>query len=383
MEQIGINSNVFAGGKVFHIQTAGNPVGLSIQTEIFDAGRIVAVQRHKLDQGPGKVSHDRFKDILAEFHQEISWELELLFYMRDKIHNVKHPLSHYKLGALFLHKGLDEDAATEFRLAIEKNSQMAEAHNGLGLSFLKKGKYADAESSFRYALTIQPGYADMHHNLGLVLAKMGKFDESLKSFEAALQINPKYGAAQLGLSTTLLEHASVHRRNGGSEKSEKLEARALELIRLFVQESTDPADNRFFTYRRDKIVKHVQTGEMDLAVDVIKEIKEALQEPALDETVHGFYLKFLFGGAGKDEAVLNDYRHKLEKVASEKPEFADLRNSLGMVYLIQCRNLFIQAMNEFRKAYEINPNYKNAYKNFRLVQNDGREFLNLLRAILK
>ena len=58
-------------------------------------------------------------------------------------------------------------------------------------------------------------------------------------------------------------------------------------------------------------------------------------------------------------------------------------NNLGVIHLIQCRNLFLQALGEFRKALEINPDFEKAQKNKVLVENDGKEFLILLRAILK
>ena len=44
---------------------------------------------------------------------------------------------------------------------------------------------------------------------------------------------------------------------------------------------------------------------------------------------------------------------------------------------------FLQALSEFNKALEINPAFEKALKNKKLVENDGKEFLMLLRAILK
>jgi len=56
---------------------------------------------------------------------------------------------------------------------------------------------------------------------------------------------------------------------------------------------------------------------------------------------------------------------------------------VGIVHLIQCRNLFLKALNEFDHALEINPAFDKARKNKKLVENDGKEFLILLRAILR
>ena len=77
------------------------------------------------------------------------------------------------------------------------------------------------------------------------------------------------------------------------------------------------------------------------------------------------------------------YTDQLKQTVDKFPKYADLRNNLGIAYLIQCRNLFLNALEQFRYALEINPQYKKAKKNLKLAENDGKGFLILLRAILK
>jgi len=96
-----------------------------------------------------------------------------------------------------------------------------------------------------------------------------------------------------------------------------------------------------------------------------------------------FYLNFMFGGKGKDDKFVEDHIKRLQRAIDKYPEYADLRNDLGIAYLIQCRNMFLKGLNEFRNALEINPEYKRAEKNLKLAENDGKGFLILLRAILK
>ena len=96
-----------------------------------------------------------------------------------------------------------------------------------------------------------------------------------------------------------------------------------------------------------------------------------------------FYLKFMFGGKGKDDEFIRDYAEQLRQAIDKYPGYADLRNHLGISYLIQCRNLFLSALEEFREALKINPEFKKAEKNLKLAENDGKGFLILLRAILK
>ncbi len=383
MEQIGINSNVFAGGKIFHIQTAANISGLTMQSEIFDAGRVVMVQRKKLDDGLKNISAEDFKEAVTSFHQDIAWEIELLFFIREKIRTVKHSISHNKMGLLFMRKGLMDEAVVEFEQAVEKNPELVESYSNLGIAFSQKGNLPNAIDILRKAVDMEPNYADLRNNLGIVLGKAKKYEEALVQFQTALKINPSYLEPQLNIAMLMLESV---KNSPDAQNLPPISVRKTSVIESLQKLATTVPEfsgYRFYTYRFEKAVKLTQTDELPQAVETLREIKDAIQKPNLDETIHGFYLKFLFGGAGKDEKVLSDYRIRLEKGVEENPKYADLHNSLGTVYLIQCRNLFIKAMSQFKKAYEINPSYKSAYKNFRLVQNDGREFLNLLRAILK
>lgn len=384
MEQLGINSNVYAGGKIFHIQTAGSLLDLSMQSEVFDSGRIVMVHKKKIDNTkPDQLSKEQFREFLKAFHDEIAWEIELLFFIRDRIHTIKHAISNNKMGLLFLHKGLVEEAIAEFEHAIEKSPDMVGAYNNLGQAYIQKGAFDQSIAVLKKACEMEPKYADLRNNLGFAYYKAKLYPEAVTEFENALGINKNYVEAHLNMAISNLESMTNAPSNPQLPSLQTRKFMVVELFQKALPANPEFANYRFFSFRFEKIVKMVQGDEWQPAIDTINEIKDAIRKPNLDETIHGFYLKFLFGGAGKDEKVLSEYRQKLERSVDDNPLYADLRNSLGIVYLIQCRNLFIKAMGEFKKAYEINPTYKNAYKNFRLVHNDGREFLNLLRAVLK
>ena len=91
----------------------------------------------------------------------------------------------------------------------------------------------------------------------------------------------------------------------------------------------------------------------------------------------------MYGGRKLNKDIIKKFEERLTTAIEKNADFADLWNNLGIVHLIQCRNLFLQALNEFDRALEINPSFDKALKNKKLVENDGKEFLILLRAILK
>jgi lipoprotein NlpI len=73
----------------------------------------------------------------------------------------------------------------------------------------------------------------------------------------------------------------------------------------------------------------------------------------------------------------------MKQEIAEHPRYPDLHNHLGVAYLIQCRNLFLRALDEFRRAIRLNPNYRQAQKNLKLAENEGKGLFILLRALLK
>ena len=81
--------------------------------------------------------------------------------------------------------------------------------------------------------------------------------------------------------------------------------------------------------------------------------------------------------------IMKPYEHRLNIALEQNQDYADIWNNLGVIHLIQCRNLFLQALTEFNRSLELNPGFDKAIKNKKLVENDGKEFLILLRAILK
>jgi hypothetical protein len=91
----------------------------------------------------------------------------------------------------------------------------------------------------------------------------------------------------------------------------------------------------------------------------------------------------MYGGKGLDNTTIRRYEERLKLALKDNADYADIWNNLGVIHLIQCRNLFLQALGEFRKSLDINPDFEKAKKNKILVENDGKEFLILLRAILK
>ena len=96
-----------------------------------------------------------------------------------------------------------------------------------------------------------------------------------------------------------------------------------------------------------------------------------------------FYLNFLYGEDGRSSKYLDRYRETLERHLKEHPDYPDLHNYWGVTCLIQSREHINQAVHAFRTANQLNPEYREAARNLKLTENDGKGFLLLLRAVLR
>ncbi|UCE08225.1 MAG: hypothetical protein JSW07_09470, partial [bacterium] len=103
----------------------------------------------------------------------------------------------------------------------------------------------------------------------------------------------------------------------------------------------------------------------------------------INTAMESFLLKFMFGGRELTWEELEEFESRLMEQENNRSTFADYWNDLGIIHMIQCRNLYLQALSEFGTASTINSKYEEAKNNLELIKNNKKGFLILLRAILK
>jgi predicted O-linked N-acetylglucosamine transferase (SPINDLY family) len=85
------------------------------------------------------------------------------------------------------------------RKAIMLSYDFPEAHDQLGIALLGQKKLTDAESSFRTAILLKHDMADAHNNLGIALNEQAKYLEAEASYIQALKLNPVFTNAFMNL----------------------------------------------------------------------------------------------------------------------------------------------------------------------------------------
>jgi tetratricopeptide (TPR) repeat protein len=382
MSDIGYNDNIDVAGRKFHIQTASNINKGNAQCDVFEEGRVITshivnFERRKIDNEQSL--EQRLRKIVAILHKETTSEIELMFLIGEKVKKLRHAPSNIKLGLIFLRNNLIKDAIEQFEIAISIDPDSIEALNNLALSYINLGKNEKAIQLLNMALEKGNPYADIYHNLGLAYLNQKQHYKALNNFQEALRINPHYIKTHYNMGILYLESILVDKSDTllppPSIRMERAQQQFKKLEKLKIKS---------FSKINSKIQKALKNNEIKKAVQILINNRDTVfPEQVLSLIGMDFYLKFMYGGKGLDGDIIKKFEQKLYGATVEHPEYADLWNNLGIVHLIQCRNLFLQALNEFDKALEINPSFEKALKNKKLVENDGKEFLILLRAILR
>ncbi len=94
------------------------------------------------------------------------------------------------IGSL-LAEGQDWEGAVFYaRQAIERDADLASAHNLLGVGLSKIGSANEAVDAYQKALSLNADLAEAHYNLGLLRQRQGGLDDALSALERATQLDP-------------------------------------------------------------------------------------------------------------------------------------------------------------------------------------------------
>lgn len=370
MQQFGLNNNIEVGNHQFHVQTAYSPGKQQIISHVFDHGQIIEQRQVTLAGNPAAPAISKH---VRAAHQETIAEMETLFLIAEKVKQVRHASSCLKLGAVFLEKNLLDDAVASLQLALQIAPGTGEAYAHLAMAYFRKDDLPAAAEAIRQSLELAPNFADSHYLLGIIELERDELGKAAHAFESALAINGDFIPASVCLTLTHLLGLSTN-----DNLAPPVETILAALEKIFQSESPYQKSPRLAN-----ALASTRQRAYAAAAGELQSLRQEFQIRLGCSAENEFYLKFLYGNKSQDESFAQQYVDRLRAALRDHPEYADLHNNLGVAYLIQCRNLFLKALEEFRAAVRINPKFKRAEKNLKLSENERKGFLILLRAILK
>src|SRR5258706_8701408 len=96
--------------------------------------------------------------------------------------------SHYERGLEFEAQSLHAKAVEEFKQAIQKKPDFAEAYLKLGTAYRLLGRFDDALEAGFAALEICPDLIEAYRNLGLAYDSAGDFVQAFRMYTKAIRL---------------------------------------------------------------------------------------------------------------------------------------------------------------------------------------------------
>ena len=227
----------------------------------------------------------------------------------------------FQLGIIYKLRGMLDEALREFKVASSIDKGNAEYYMAMASIESARKRYSEAIEYYRKAIEMHPGYADLHNNLGVAYYKKEDLDNAISEFKKAVEANPKYANAHNNLGI-------AYRKKGDKVLAETEFKKAQSLNGEGVMADYE-------------LGRHYYSGGMFDESQSMKDIDAKT-------------LGDLFFTAKMFNEALEQYGAEIKK----HPGFADMHNRLGMAYRELGRAE--DAKREFKKALEINPDYKEA-----------------------
>ena len=119
--------------------------------------------------------------------------------------------AHFDLGLVRQSQQQPAQAISEFRLALQYDPALLQAHCAMGSSL---GDPTEAEAEFRKALAMNPQLVCALDGIAQILVKERRFDAAMDYWQRALRIQPDAEDLQLALATATYKAAKAREANG-------------------------------------------------------------------------------------------------------------------------------------------------------------------------
>ncbi|MET0082180.1 MAG: sulfotransferase [Sedimenticola sp.] len=243
------------------------------------------------------------------------------------------PAYYCNLGDIYRSNTRHAEAIDNYRIALQKNSGYAIAHNNMGISLIELGQYDEAVDCFRRVIDNGAGNVDTLVNLGHALDKIGKASEAENIFKRAVGLDPANIKAYLGLASINLERWHLKT--------------AVDLCQSAMQ--INPGDASV----------HVALGKAQLAMNFWEDALASFTK-AVDLDPSNYEANVGIGHILKDRGNTEGAMTAFRKAIDIKPDDPRAHRGLGNVY--GDLGELDTAAELYRKAVGIDPKFTVAYR---------------------
>jgi Tfp pilus assembly protein PilF len=110
----------------------------------------------------------------------------------------------YKVGSLFLERGMVKEAQAEFQEIVKHQPDSASAYDGLGRASFHLREFEEAEKYFNQSLKLNPASWQTCNGLGILYDRQGRAEDAIQQFEKAISLRPNDPQLYNNLGMSLL-----------------------------------------------------------------------------------------------------------------------------------------------------------------------------------
>ncbi len=372
MAAIGFTDKFRQLDREYLMQTSVSDARKVIISSLFTSGRLISSRIFPLPPG---LEEGAILEKASQVHGQCLEDINILLGLVEQMKDLDKPETIEKLGKTLCSRELYDEGLDLLTAAVQKYPEFPGLQSTLGKIYLAKGQFDEACRQLTRAVELSPGHPDYHNLLGLAFLGAKKPVSAIDEFRKAVEINIYYDEAyfNLGLGYIL---------NGIVKEDYNLAKNLLQNCQEAFQKAVmfNPA---FMNEEYEKGMKLLGAEKFEEAYDTLKRVSRDTISHVAEEKLLEMYLRFVQSQKGMTEQGIKQYVDEINELLKANPGHADLHNELGMAYTIMCKFLNDKAMEHFKEALRINPNFQKASRNLKLSQNDLRGLELLLDVIVK
>ncbi len=358
--------------KDYLFQTTYNESDRTVVCSLFNEGKLLNIHFISL---PGDPEGNELIDCIMKVHDRKLNDYEILLRVTESKKNSDRAEIIVKLGSALLANKLYDEAIDLLRIASSKHKDNSAIRLLLGKVYTAKNRFEDAEAELKKAVDLSPDYPDFRNLLGETYLHLKKPLSAIGEFKKAVESNVYYDRAFYNMGLGYILNGIVKE---DFELAKDMEKNCDETFGKAI------AFNPGYDNENYKIgIDFLQEGRLEEAYEKLSLVSENNGADSALGKLLDMYIRCVYGSNGATERNIKDYIEKIENLLKTNPGYADLENELGMAYTIMGKIMRDKAIDHFKKALKLNPNFNKAIKNIKLSENDLRGFEALLEAILK
>ncbi len=349
-----------------------------VESSVSEQGRVVYQKWFPLNSNLIAENDAHWSQKAREAHEQVMEEIESLFNIKERIASVTQGIYRYRFGRVLLSFNFVEEAKEEFLQAIELKPDFIKARRKLAACYLKEKQYTQAVQILLEAMDLSPSFPDLLNDLGVAYTFTHQYDQARDCFIQALKQKEDFQEANFNLGILLLLSSYEN------ETEQKVVVPVRVIRSLNVLKNVPYLDGTLWKERVEWVLEKIHEGKTEgLLKDLIDlQIQLITRDDPVAVKFDLFFLKFMYGKTKMDDEAMAFYENWLTENI-QKFKYADYWNDMGIIHLIQCRNYFLNALEEIEKAHQLNPHFTEAAENLEKIRRIKNGFLILLRALLK